>query len=72
MTLKDDALYPLKVDFDCFIVTGQKLNKTLENIYEHKQIVIFDIANNYLQKPYTNETNFSYQELYQIKAIYLK
>ena len=72
MDLKDDVLYLLRVDFDCFIVNGQELNKTLKNIYEHKQIVVFDIANNYLQKPCTDETKISYQELYQIKGIYLK
>lgn len=72
MTLNKSAYYLLRIDYDSFVVTGEQVSMMMDIIHKDKMIRVTDIANNFLMKPYKNDTMLSIQELYDIELIKLK
>lgn len=72
MNITLENLYLLRIDFDCFIVTGYEIRNVMDNVNQYKIIKVTDIANNFLSKPCTEDTKISFQELYHIKEIVLQ
>ena len=72
MTLNKSAYYLLRIDYDSFVVTGEQVSIMMDIIHKDKMIQVTDIANNFLMKPYKNDTMLSIQELYDIELIKLK
>lgn len=70
--IKDSGFYLLRIDFNSLIVNGCNLKEMMYNLNDNRLISIFDIAHNYLQIPFTNETKISYQLLYEIEYIKIK
>lgn len=72
MKINKDDLYLLRIDSDSFIIDGFNLDIMIESIEKSKIIEVYDIAGNYIRKPFEDNTKLAFQELYKIKSIELK
>lgn len=62
-------LYYVRYGTDCFVVTKESLDNTLQCIVDLNIVKICDIGGGHYCCPFENEKNFMWQKLYNIKSM---